>query len=230
MWRRGSGRPDRALVVAHRAGRSLGAGGPIEAIERLVAIGVDMVEIDVRAARDGTLVVRHDAGVEEAAPQGRPAVRLVDYLEALDGRLALDLEIKEPGHEAAIVAALRSRADTARVVVTSFSDASIAAVKTLAPEIGTGLLVGSLHAWLRRPRRVPGDLDPFRRLSACGADFLAPSHRLLATGLARRAERHGVGLLVWTVNTRSGVTRSLRDPRVLGVVTDAPQLALSVGR
>ena len=230
MWRRGSGKPARALVVAHRAGRSLGAAGPIEAIERIVAVGADMVEIDVRATRDGTLVVRHDPVADEAAAHGEPLVRLADYLEALDGRIALDLEIKEPGHEAAIVAALRARTDPARVVVTSFSDASIAAVKALAPELGTGLLVGSLHLWLRGPRALRGDVDPFGRLSACGADFLAPNHRLLATGLARRAERRGVGLLVWTVNTGAGVARTLHDPRVLGVVTDDPGLALATTR
>ncbi|UYV11895.1 MAG: glycerophosphodiester phosphodiesterase family protein [Phycisphaera sp.] len=56
------------LVVAHRAAhRGPGAGGPensLPSIEAAVAMGCDMVEVDVRRTADGHLVLMHDKTVD----------------------------------------------------------------------------------------------------------------------------------------------------------------------
>lgn len=224
MWLRDAPNPRGALLVGHRGGAALCGGDVLAGTERLIGLRFDMVEIDVRMTGDGVLVVHHDARLASGAALratryadlGRepvPPPALSSVLEVADGRIRVDVEIKEPGHEEAVVRAVRDHAGADDVVVTSFHDAALAVVKRLAPDIATGLLVG-------RRRALARDVFPFRRLRACGADFLAPHHALLLTGLARRAERHGVGLLVWTVNDAAKVARYLGDPRVRGVVTD----------
>src|SRR4051812_3121611 len=64
---------DGVLVVAHRAchapapSRGLTTSVPensLQALERCIALGVDLVEIDVRRTRDGGLVIMHDAKVD----------------------------------------------------------------------------------------------------------------------------------------------------------------------
>lgn len=56
------------LVVAHRAAhRGPGAGGPensLPSIEAAIAMGCDMVEVDVRRTADGHLVLMHDTTVD----------------------------------------------------------------------------------------------------------------------------------------------------------------------
>src|SRR5919204_158423 len=112
------------LVIAHR-----GAWGPaapsapventLEAFEAAIALGADMIELDVRRTRDGRLVAFHDARVK-TVPTGslrydalkakgtksRPPL-LQDVLELTKDRIALNLEIKEPGYVAQIIALLR---------------------------------------------------------------------------------------------------------------------------
>ena len=57
------------LVIAHRgasgrAAPSAPAENTLEAFEAAIALGADMIELDVRRTRDGHLVVFHDARVK----------------------------------------------------------------------------------------------------------------------------------------------------------------------
>jgi glycerophosphoryl diester phosphodiesterase len=214
------------LLIAHRGGETLAGGDVLEGARRLVELGIEMAEIDVRRTRDGVLVIHHDEDLrgekicarryEELAKDGSALPTLAEFLEIAAGRLAVDLELKEPGYEAEALGEALDRLEADQVVMTSFDDSAVAAVKRLAPRVPAGLVVGR-----RTPGKLLRDAFPFDRLRACGADFLAPHHALLLTGLGHRAERLGVRLLLWNVRSPGQIERYLRDPRVLGVVTDA---------
>ncbi|MFT5706668.1 MAG: glycerophosphoryl diester phosphodiesterase [Oceanospirillaceae bacterium] len=53
-------RSQNVMVAAHRACWRLAPENSIEAIEKCIQLGVDMVEIDVRRTRDGHLIILHD--------------------------------------------------------------------------------------------------------------------------------------------------------------------------
>lgn len=84
---------DGVLVVAHRAcHRPAPTHGfdhavpenSLAALERCVALGVDLVEIDVRRTRDGQLVVMHDARVNRTTDgQGRVSDLTLARIQAL---------------------------------------------------------------------------------------------------------------------------------------------------
>lgn len=59
-FRRDAGR---TLVIAHRGGAGLWPENTLYAFERASALGVDVIETDVRATADGELVVIHDEGL-----------------------------------------------------------------------------------------------------------------------------------------------------------------------
>lgn len=61
------------LVMAHRGGGGLAPENTMTAFEQAVAMGVDVLELDVRATADGALVVIHDATVGRTT-DGRGAV------------------------------------------------------------------------------------------------------------------------------------------------------------
>jgi glycerophosphoryl diester phosphodiesterase len=197
----------------------------------LVARGVDGVELDVRRTRDEVLVVHHDAewdGLPVARTEYRDLVRsgsrprtLEEVLAAAQGRLALDIELKETGYEAGVVSMVLAHAEPERVVVTSFLDEAVRAVKSQT-SVRAGLIVGRTAAVLR-PRALLADVFPFARLRRCGADFLAPNLRLLAAGLGRRAQRRGIPLLLWGVDDDELIRRYLREPGLIGVVTESPR-------
>jgi glycerophosphoryl diester phosphodiesterase len=161
---------------------------------------------------------------EQLAASGRPLTTLEQFVEAAGGRLALDVELKEAGYEQQVLAVVLAHSPPQRVLVTSFQDAALRAVRDAAPELSTGLLIGGWSHW-HAPLAWLSDVFPFRRMADCQADVLVASHRLLAwTGLARRARRRGVGVIAWTVNDRAAFDSLMRTPGVLGVITDSERL------
>ncbi|HUD30949.1 MAG TPA: glycerophosphodiester phosphodiesterase family protein [Novosphingobium sp.] len=64
LERRLAGPDGTVMVVAHRACWQGTSENSIDAIEACIAAGVDMVELDVRATRDGKLVLMHDPSVD----------------------------------------------------------------------------------------------------------------------------------------------------------------------
>ena len=84
---------DGVLVVAHRGchraapSHGLDRAVPensLAALERCVALGVDLVEIDVRRTRDGRLIVMHDAKIDRTTTgKGRVAELTLAELQAL---------------------------------------------------------------------------------------------------------------------------------------------------
>ena len=181
------------LVVAHRGASAIAPENSLEAFEKAIELGADVAELDVRRGADGVLVVSHD-------PAPPPDVATLDEVVSVcAGRIALDVELKEPGLEEEVLRVVTG----ADFVVTSFLPEVLAATKRLRPDVRVGLL---LH------REI---------VSAPSADFLAPHVDLLD-------RMSGDGLVVWTVNDEATLERLFADPRVAGVVTDDPGLALAV--
>jgi glycerophosphoryl diester phosphodiesterase len=203
-----------SLIVAHR-----GAWGPsaaensLEAFEHAISIGADMIEFDVRRTRDGRLIVHHDPidslPYEELRATGtdaRPPL-LEDVLDLARGRIALDVELKEPGYVGAVVELLNAFG-AEHCVVTSFLGEVVGEVGARAPELRTGLLLG------------PGQHATRDRYPA--TDYLA-LHESLADPATLAA---AAPCLLWTVNDVDAIERYLADPAVAGVITDVPALAL----
>lgn len=52
------------LVIAHQGGDGLWPGDTMYAFEHAIALGVDVLEMDIHITKDGTLVVMHDESVD----------------------------------------------------------------------------------------------------------------------------------------------------------------------
>ncbi len=76
---------ERPLVIAHRGGAILRPENTLLAFRHAQRIGVDVLEMDVRASRDGVLVVLHDEDVARTT-NGKGKVHSLDYaaLQQLD--------------------------------------------------------------------------------------------------------------------------------------------------
>jgi glycerophosphoryl diester phosphodiesterase len=232
----------RAAVVAHRGGRydDLPGEQTLAHVARAISLGADFVEVDLRETADGRIVCVHDAehaglavgasamsALEEASRRaGVPAPPTLEaLLDAVRGRIGLDLEIKEPGFEARAVAVVRAADPGVRVVWKSFHDDVVRALRRADPDCYAGLLLGTGQPRLGPLTRV-GELFPEVRLRACGARFVSPHYRLVRAGFLRRMAVLGYPVLPWTVNDAAVMARLL--PRVAGIVTDEPALCLTL--
>jgi glycerophosphoryl diester phosphodiesterase len=219
------------LVIAHRG--AWGAASPngaaentLESFEAAIELGADMIELDVRRTRDGRLIVLHDARVKRVPASSllyetlrakgtqSPPPLLTDVLALTKGRIALNLEFKEAGYVEDAIALLR-RFGLERCLVSSFIDDVVREAKALAPELRTGLLVGT---GFRKALTS--------RLPAANADCLCLHRRLADAAALSSAEAAGVPCVIWTVNAPRAMDRYLGHTAVEGVVTDRPALAL----
>lgn len=75
----------RTLVIAHRGGAGLWPENTLYAFERASASGVDVIETDVRATKDGELVIFHDESVGRMTDgAGRVGALTLAELKSLD--------------------------------------------------------------------------------------------------------------------------------------------------
>jgi glycerophosphoryl diester phosphodiesterase len=233
------------LVIAHRGASREAPGNTLAAFAAAIAVGADAIELDVRRTSDGVLVVRHNAssrGVPVALLTYPALVRLSRHepplldtvLELCAGRIALDIEIKEPGYEAEVLELVSRRFSRKQLLYTSFEESVISTIRRLDPGARCGLLLGPGLLHSRAPRY---ETLPFELAERCGADLLAV-HQWLAplrrrsrkspgTGLLAEARSRAMPVMVWTVNGPQRLRSYLADGRVAGIITDLPGLAVA---
>lgn len=224
----------RVLVVAHRGASRRHPENTIEAFRGARGLGADWVELDVRRTRDGALAVHHDA----ALPDGRlvvdvravelpPSVPLLDTaLDACDG-MGVNIEIKnssgEPDFDAAehlagwVSSLVVERREQERVLVSSFSAATIDRVRTLEPSIPTALLTFNL----------PDPAATVELVAARGHDAIHPFVRTVDGELVERAHAAGLAVNTWTCDDPVYM-RELVGFGVDGIVTNVPDIARAV--
>ena len=184
----------------------------MEAFAAAIAMGADMIETDVRRTSDGRIVLTH--GPLRGDPgDGLPG--LTDLVGLAAGRIALDVELKEAGYVADVLAMLDPRPPG--LLVTSFLPEVVAEVRALDPAIETGLIFR------------PGDRRELAaRAADVGANAVVAHVNVLDAALAGTMRESGRPLMVWTVNKRRQLASVIANPAVTHVVTDVPDVALAI--
>jgi len=228
-----------ALISAHRCGAGDDPAGEngLHALENAVALGVDFVEFDVRRLADGRLVVAHDAP-DESGSAGSGGIELLPYdtvLERLAGRAAAHIDLKSEGYEIEAATTALRHLDATDILLTTGSVAGARRLRSWADEHGhpvriglsTGTGLGGLSPWaaLASLRR---QLFPWARYAASGADVVCAHHALAAATLRGMARRHGMELLVWTVDAPRLLRWWLRPGRAWMVTTNHPARGLAL--
>ena len=73
------------LAIAHQGGRGLWPENTLYAFEQAVALGVDVLEMDLRSTADGSIIVMHDGNVDRTTDGAGPVSELtLERVRALD--------------------------------------------------------------------------------------------------------------------------------------------------
>ena len=97
---------------------------------RWVSSGADFIEMDVRLNAHGVIIDSHD----EPRPGANHAT-LDEILEAVQGRVGLHLDMKEPGYEVDLLSRVLNRLPPRQVVATPDFQESVSAIKANFPEV-----------------------------------------------------------------------------------------------
>jgi len=222
-------------VLGHRGAAAEAPENTLPAFELALAQGADGVELDVRITADGIPVVIHDTTVDRTTG-GTGAVRTFRAAElaALDAgggagvpsledaaRWAaargcwLNVELKEPGTEAATVEVLRSADLGRRTIVSSFDAGVVAEVGRLDPELTRYLLT---ERW---------DAAAARAVRACGAAGVCLGLHGSTTVALDALAAESLPVVVWTADEPDRIRRLLASG-VAAIISNIPAVAVQV--
>jgi glycerophosphoryl diester phosphodiesterase len=217
------------LKVGHRGARAYEPENTIRSFKRAVEMGVDAVELDVRATKDKQIVVIHDADVKRTTngeglvsnltleqlrqlktEKDEKIPTLEEALDALGKKVKVFIELKETGTEEQILSTVRKKKLEKTVVLVSFLEDALKKVRELDGEVETGLI----YAKHKNPLKTAQDLK---------AQWLLAFYRFTHTANVQKAHEAGLKVLVWTVNTAEEAAE-MRKKGVDGVASDKPDV------
>jgi glycerophosphoryl diester phosphodiesterase len=244
-------------VVAHRGGAGLRPENTLAAFRHAAELGADILEMDLRVAADGVIVVIHDATVERTTDgAGAVATMTLADLKRLDAgyRWSADGGQSYPyrglGLRVPTLAEVFEQLPAARLVLEmkqQFPQASIAELCGFIRRSGrqNKVLVASfageaLREFRRDCPEVATSMSSFeaRIFVTLFGIYTPPVPALLLPDrlrdvvlvtpeLVERAHGHKVKLQVWTVNDEARL-RDLVKMGVDGIMTDRPDLLLAI--
>jgi glycerophosphoryl diester phosphodiesterase len=231
--------PTEKLIIAHRGAPRYAKENTIKSFEKAMVSGADMIEFDVRRTKGNVLIAYHDEliqghsirdltyeGISQLARnQGFDIPTVEEVLKWSRGKIKLDVELKEEGYEKEIVELLSKYFEEDQFVITSFNDSSLKIIKDNYPDIKVGLLLGKFKNSLLT--RI-SEFFLMKRCKKVKADFLVAHLKLLRVRFLKRARRSHLPVFVWTVNDEEMIRKLLLDRRVYGIITDKPDLAVSL--
>ena len=219
------------LKIAHRGDIQGGVENSLEALESAKKKGADYVEMDIQLTRDNNFVVMHDYNLQRLT--GRNArVRDLDLSEiqnltifengfksriptfeeyvkrAEELKIKLLVELKPSGDEPENFAEMfvkkcRKLGVERKFKIMSLDLGLVRKIEKIAPEIETGFVI---------PLQF-GDFDNSK------IDFYVIEDFSYRHDLALKAHRMHRKIFVWTLNTRSEISKYLQEP-IDGIISD----------
>jgi len=205
------------LLLGHRGARATRSipENTLASFDLALAHGCDGFEFDVRQTGEGRCVICHDPeieGVEIARAGAGELANLPILEEVLDryrGRAFLDIEIKVPGIENAIVENLRTHPPQRGYVVSSFLPDVLLELRGLDADLPLGLICetrAQLAAWERLP-----------------VQFVIPHFTLADIDICSAVHAAGRKLFTWTVNLQEQMLR-FQEMSVDGIISDNTEM------
>ncbi len=225
--------------IGHKGADHIAPGNTLASFDAALAEGVDMIEFDVLPEhQDGTgrLWLAHDYVVAGSRAPLELDEGLAHFASEAYAGVELDLDMKLPGYEDRVVAALREHGLAERTLISTMEVESLKAVRAMAPEIRLGWSVPKVRKdYLASPLTKPIALAALlvaqrvlpRRLAAAiragEIDAVMAHWALVTPGFWRAIRDAGGELYVWTVDDAERIAR-LEAIGVTGIISNDPRL------
>ncbi len=199
------------LAIAHRGDPVAARENTMAAFDAAVRHGADMVELDLRRAKDGTIVVVHDAtlgrlwGDERAVSDldledirriGQGDIRIPTFVEVLDA-FGIPLMVDFTGPEV-VEAALRAATEASALSRCLFVSGHLGVLRHLRAHSSRARIGLS---WIER------DPPSSTLLRELGAEFWNPFFALAKTEHVAAVHELGIGVSTWTVDKTRHMAR-----------------------
>lgn len=211
------------LIYAHRGASGYAPENTFAAFDRALEMPIDGIETDIRATRDGVLVLLHDATVDRttngngavaditlaeleqldagsrfaAAFAGQRIPTLAAFLDRYADGTRFWLEIKAPGVEPALAAMIGERQLHDRVQFTSFEFESLRQLRAASPEASLAFLTRELAP------------DTLPRCQSIGVAQISIHNSTLTPAVMATVRAAGMDVRTWGIADKATLRRVL---------------------
>jgi glycerophosphoryl diester phosphodiesterase len=233
-------------VIGHGGAGDFFPGNTRASIEQALKIGVDRIEIDIQQSADGDLVLVHDKELlfngqktrvryisTEQLRRVLPGLLTFDEMVDLNrDRVPLLLDVKLPGYEREIVAAIRRHNLAGSVAASSTYGNALKKIGQSVPGMRLGLSTGhmatgihnrAIRAVVVRALRVATPPTLVLAMGHFGATETMIQHRVCTPRLVDAVHRSGRRVYVWTVDRPEQMRRFIAMA-VDGIISNRPDL------
>ena len=243
-----SEKAEKMQIVAHRGGAGIGLENTLSCIEKGIAAGADMIEVDIHLTKDGHLLVCHDQTVDRTTNgEGKIREMTLDQLRSLhivdengniteehlptlgevfrlvNGRVKLLVEIKRTkdiyqGIEQKLMDEIEEYQAASWVVVQSFNDSVLENIHAINPQQRLEKLIVCKFPGL--PLIFDGTFVKFSFEKYHYISSFNIYHGAASTAFIRDIHKQGKEVKIWTLDAPEDTP----DLPVEGIITDRPDL------
>lgn len=213
--------------IGHRGAPAHVPENTLASFDHAATCGVDAIELDVRLAADGQVIVLHDATLDRTTTGSGPAAlltadelaaydvpRYAAVLDLLRGRCQVTCEVKEAAAWPAALEITRAADALATTVFTCFDHGVIEALRAAEPACRAGGLTGGPDAAF------------IARMAACGAELADVLWSSLTAEWTAAAQAAGLRVRAWTCNDEAALRHALAAGAD-GLMSDDPAWLLA---
>jgi glycerophosphoryl diester phosphodiesterase len=211
----------RPQILAHRGASNAARENTVDAFQLAARMGANAVELDVRRAADGRLMVSHDPLPDDIRHDVPTLSAALDACAGMWVNVEIKNDPEEPDFDPTdsiaddTIALLLDRHEDGRWLISSFRMRTIDRCRALAPEISTAYLT------------VEIDEGVIARLVRKGHRALHPWYLSLTPEILAEAHDAGVQVNVWTCDDPTAMLE-LSGWGVDGICTNIPDIAIAL--
>lgn len=212
------------LKIGHRGAKGHSPENTLASFEKAIALGVDMIELDVWLSSDKIPMVIHDETIDRTTSKtglvtdysakelqalGIPA--LIDVFELVDNCCEINAEIKTFSATQAVLDLIaKSSFDQSKILISSFDWNALQEVRFHDEDIRIGVLTET-------------DLDLAMAFAKfIKAEAIHPYYHLLTAENVQKIKEKGFKVFPWTINEPEDIT-FVKSFEVDGIITDFPE-------
>jgi glycerophosphoryl diester phosphodiesterase len=212
------------LKIGHRGAKGHCPENTLASFEKAIALGVDMIELDVWLSSDKIAMVIHDETIDRTTSKtglvtdynakelqylGIPTLR--DVFELVDNRCEVNVELKTFSATQAVLNLIaKNTFDQSKILISSFDWNALQEVRFHDNDIRIGVLTET-------------DLDLAMAFAKfIKAEAIHPYYHLLTAENSEKIKEKGFKVFPWTINEPEDIT-FVRSLEVDGIITDFPE-------
>ncbi|RDE17567.1 MAG: hypothetical protein C4K49_02175 [Candidatus Thorarchaeota archaeon] len=222
----------RPIVIGHRGTSAYAPENTLLSYETAWKMKADMVELDVRSTIDGGLVCIHDKDVSKTtngkglvakltlkelrsldAGKGQKVPLLSEVLDMARGKFGVNIEIKVPDVENAILKLVKERCMLRSIIFSSFTHSILTVVRGLESEAFMAVLYEESMD------------DPVTYACNLKANAINPLFLILEPAIIQSARKAGLRVYPWTVDD-GGIMTEFLNMGVDGLITNCPDVGV----